>query len=68
VFKTYLEQLQQLSGCKYSNDCRKCVKSNSQSEKGTERQNQDEIEQFEHMYSILSLGTKQNGKFEFFIA
>jgi hypothetical protein len=51
VFKTYIEQLQQLSGRKKNNDCRKCVKSNSQSEKGTESQNyfRAQIEQFERI-------------------
>jgi hypothetical protein len=49
MLKTYKEKLQQLPGCKKSNDCRKCVKSNSQSEKGTESQNyfRTQIEQFE---------------------
>jgi hypothetical protein len=49
VFKTYIEQLQQPLGHKQSNDFRKCAKSNSQSEKGTESQNylKTQIEQFE---------------------
>jgi hypothetical protein len=48
VFKTYGEQLQQLSGRKLSNDFRKFGKSNSQSEKGSESQNyfRTQIEQF----------------------
>jgi hypothetical protein len=70
VFKTYIEQLQQLSGRKYSNDCRKCGKSNSQSEKGTESQNdfRTQIGKFEPIQSSLNLSSKQNGKFELFLS
>jgi hypothetical protein len=70
VFKTYIEQLQQLSGRKESNDCRKCVKSNSQPEKGTESQHyfRTQIEQFERILSSLNLGSEQNGKFECFLS
>jgi hypothetical protein len=51
VFKTYIEQLQQLSGHNRTMIVKKCVKSNSQSEKGTESQNyfMMQIEQFEHI-------------------
>jgi hypothetical protein len=70
MFKTYTEQLQQLSGCKQSNDCRKCVKSNSQSEQGTESHNylRTQMEQFERILSSLNLGSKQNRKFECFLS
>jgi hypothetical protein len=49
VFKTNIEQLQQLSGCKYSNIVENAQKSNSQTEKGTESQNyfRTQIELFE---------------------
>jgi hypothetical protein len=46
------------------------VKSNSQSEKGTESHNyfRTQIEQFERIDSSLNLGSKQNGKFERFLS
>jgi hypothetical protein len=49
VLKTNIEQLQQLSGCKKSNNVENAQKSKSQSEKGTESQKyfRKQIEQFE---------------------